>query len=96
MSKPHGSKEFWLAGLRAESAAFRAAVGQDGALTAPVPSCPGWTVRDLVAHLGRVYGFVGRTAGRGDTSAPERVESDELPAGTDPLAWWDERRAALL
>src|SRR4051794_9259753 len=95
MSKPHGNKEFWLAGLRAEGAAFRAAVGQPGALAAPVPSCPDWTVDDLVRHLGGVYLYVGSFVSRGITSAPEQVDR-AVPAGVDPLTWWDERYAELI
>jgi len=96
MSKPHGNKEFWLAGLRAEGAAFRAAVGQEGALTSPVPSCPNWTVQDLVHHLGDIYRFVGSHVSRGVTSAPERPERGDLPTGTAALAWWDEQYARLI
>jgi uncharacterized protein (TIGR03083 family) len=95
MSKPHGNKEFWLGGLRAEGAAFRAAVGQEGALASPVPSCPGWTVEDLVRHLGGIYVYVASHAGRGATSAPDEVDRG-APAGVDPLTWWDERFAALI
>lgn len=44
-----------VAHLRADGAALaRAAAGQ---LTAPVPSCPGWTLADLVAHTLDVHGF---------------------------------------
>jgi uncharacterized protein (TIGR03083 family) len=106
VSKPHGTKEFWLAELRAEAGLFRAAVGAavgatvgpEGALAADVPSCPGWTVADLVRHLGGVYGWVHWLAGRGVTTRPEmpsgtRPESGDDPG--DPLAWWDERYAAL-
>src|SRR5918912_1057462 len=39
MSKPHLTKEVWLAGLRADGAAFRAAVGQVDALD---PGLPAW------------------------------------------------------
>ena len=59
-----GHKPIWLAPASsgsfspAEGAAFRAAVGQDGALASPVPSCPDWTVQDLVQHLGWIYRFV--------------------------------------
>lgn len=96
MSKPHGNKEFWLAGLRAEGAAFRAAVDQDGALASPVPSCPDWTVQDLVQHLGWIYRFVAGHVTRGVTSAPERPGRDGLPVGAEALAWWDEQYQALV
>jgi uncharacterized protein (TIGR03083 family) len=95
MSKPHGNKDFWLAGLRAEGAAFRAAAGLDGALASPVPSCPGWTVTDLVAHLGTGYRWVAGHAARGVTSPADRPDRT-VPAGSDLLAWWDEQYAALV
>ncbi len=82
MSKPHGTKDFWLAALRAEAPLFRTAVAAAAAET-PVPTCPGWTVRDLAHHLGEVYQFVASHVGRGEVSRPERppapdVRGDEL------------------
>lgn len=49
----HSTDVEWLAaGLRAETAAFAAAVdGVDPG--ARVPTCPGWQLRDLVGHLGQ-------------------------------------------
>jgi mycothiol maleylpyruvate isomerase-like protein len=38
---------------------------RDADLTAPVPSCPGWSVYDLVIHLGAVH----RRAAGGDAHA---------------------------
>jgi uncharacterized protein (TIGR03083 family) len=96
MHKPHGTKEFWLAGLRADGAAFRAAIGQDGALTAQVPSCPEWTVEDLAHHVGSTYAWVHGHAGRGVTTAPERPRLPaDPPTGPALLAWWDRRYAEL-
>lgn len=43
-----------LSALAADVALLVEAVGRAG-LRATVPSCPGWTVRDLVAHLSEVY-----------------------------------------
>jgi uncharacterized protein (TIGR03083 family) len=94
MSKPHGNKELWLAGLRADGSAFRAAAGQPDALPSPVPSCPGWTVEDLVRHLGGIYWGVAGHAGRGVTTAPERVDRS-VSTVVDVLAWWDEQYARL-
>ena len=34
---------------------LRLAAAADGSLAEAVPSCPGWTVRDLVAHVAEVY-----------------------------------------
>jgi Mycothiol maleylpyruvate isomerase N-terminal domain len=40
--------------LAADYAALRQAAAA-AELTAPVPSCPGWTMADLVAHVGVTY-----------------------------------------
>ncbi|MGC9670138.1 maleylpyruvate isomerase family mycothiol-dependent enzyme [Planosporangium sp. 12N6] len=96
MSKPHFNKEFWVAGLRAESTAFRAAVGQDGALALPVPSCPDWTVEDLVRHLAGVYRTVTAHVSRGVTTRPEACDHTDGPTGVDLLTWWDEQYTTLL
>jgi uncharacterized protein (TIGR03083 family) len=98
MSKPHGTKDFWLAGLRAEAAAFRTAVDQPGALELPVPTCPEWTVLDLVHHLGGVYWYVRSLVGRGLLTRPDTAgvaARTEWPAGAEALHWWDEQLSAL-
>jgi uncharacterized protein (TIGR03083 family) len=96
MSKQHGTKEFWLAGLRAEGAAFRAAVSGDRALEAVVPSCPEWTAGDLVNHLGRLYAWVSAHVGRGVTTAPEQRPQPVDLTGADLLTWWDDQFAGLV
>jgi uncharacterized protein (TIGR03083 family) len=60
-------------------------------LDAPVPSCPDWTVLDLVHHLGAVYEWVRGHASRGVTSAPEprRPRREAWPGGRAALDWWD-------
>jgi uncharacterized protein (TIGR03083 family) len=95
MSKPQGNKEFWLAGLRAEAAAFRVAAHAAQSMDAEVPTCPEWTLVDLVHHLGREYADVSSHVQRGITTAPERVTHPEPPGGTAALAWWDERYTGL-
>lgn len=97
MAKAHGTKELWLTELRAEGAAFAAAVGEAD-MAAPVPSCPGWTVADLVDHLGTTYRWVHTHAVRGVTVKPDRdlaAFAGESHA-TDPLAWWNEQYSTLL
>jgi uncharacterized protein (TIGR03083 family) len=96
MSKSLGNKEFWLASLRSDGPAFHAAVAE-APLDAPVPSCPGWTVADLVTHLGSLYGWVLDHVRRGVTTPPERARPEfDPPAHADLVAWWDERFAALV
>lgn len=94
MTKALGSKDFWLAGLRDEGAAFRVAVA-DADLDAPVPSCPDWRVRDLIAHLGGIYGYVRGHVARGEVSAPDPAKPTP-PAGAAPVEWWDEQFTGLV
>ncbi|MCO1659421.1 maleylpyruvate isomerase family mycothiol-dependent enzyme [Pseudonocardia humida] len=73
-------------------AAAAAAAGVD----APVPTCPGWTVRDLLAHTGGVHAWAVPFV-RADPAADPDVAEDDLarPEG-DPLAWYRERNAELV
>lgn len=89
-------KAFWLTSLRNEAAALRAAATTDGALTAEVPSCPGWTVTDLLGHTGRGLRWVAGHVVRGVTAQPDPPASPELPEGEALVAWWDECLSAGL
>lgn len=62
-------------------------------LGTPVVSCPGWTLRDLGAHLARIHRWVagGITYGHPDTVVPP------APGDRDGLlAWYDDGAAVLL
>jgi uncharacterized protein (TIGR03083 family) len=81
------------AGMRLRSAA--AAAGLD----APVPSCPGWVVRDLVRHQGSVHrwatGYVaGPRTEYWDVDVPELVGA--WPADDDLLDWFTAGHATLI
>lgn len=98
MSRLHGSKDFWIAGLRAEGPAFRAAI-TEAPPDAPVPSCPEWTVTDLIHHLGSIYSWVRAHAPRGVTTAPEprrAIVSGDLPTGAAAAEWWQQEYGRLL
>ncbi|PZS35490.1 MAG: hypothetical protein DLM59_02965 [Pseudonocardiales bacterium] len=86
------SKDFWLSEVRAEGRALRAAAGALD-LDLPVPPCPGWSVRDLVVHLGKVYVWVSRTIAAGDAPGDR---SGLGPDDTDVLGWFDAAFAGLL
>ena len=66
-------------------------LAEDG-LDAPVPPCPGWTVRDVVVHVGDVYR---QKVANMRTLAPAEESAEERP-GTDVLAWFRESLALLL
>ena len=57
--------------------------------TAAVPSCPGWTVADLVWHLGEVHWFWATDVEQ-RASDPDDVEAakPERPTGYPELATW--------
>jgi uncharacterized protein (TIGR03083 family) len=95
MSAPSRTKEFWLDAMRREGAAFRAAVtAADPAQ--PVPSCPDWTVQDLVSHLGTVYrGQHARLIRGVDTKPTEPFPATPGLTGDELLRWWDESFALM-
>jgi uncharacterized protein (TIGR03083 family) len=97
MTKALGSKELWLAALRADGTAIRVAfeeaAGGGAGLSAVVPPCPDWQVRDLIHHLGRIYRWVRSHAGRGTTNRPETgTRASDLPVDAPPdpelIGWW--------
>lgn len=65
------------------AAARRAAPG--GAAAPPVPSCPGWSVSDLVVHLASVHRYVARLLRERLTEQPDHSDLSFLllPADTD-------------
>ena len=82
MNRLHATKDFWLAALRADSPALQDAVAQAGP-EAAVPSCPDWTVADLVKHLTFTLNWVRQTAPRG---VPTRPDNSEFAPPAD-VAW---------
>jgi uncharacterized protein (TIGR03083 family) len=75
------------------------AAGQAG-LRAPVPSCPGWQVRDLLRHQGYVHWWAGRyVTERLPDAVPGRTEAEILaadPPDAELLDWFREGHAALV
>jgi uncharacterized protein (TIGR03083 family) len=85
MNRLHATKDFWLAALRADGPALQDAVTEAGP-NAGVPSCPGWTVADLVEHLTSLLKWVRETVPRGVITRPEaRVVPDPRPAWPNAL-----------
>jgi uncharacterized protein (TIGR03083 family) len=74
----------YVAIVKAESDALVEAAR--GNLERPVPTCPGWTVADLVGHMGSVYGWVcGILASAGE---PPSGAGPEPPPDHDSLLPW--------
>lgn len=60
---------------------------------APVPSCPGWTMRRLVRHIARVHSSVAKATN--DPSGTD-VRGETAPEDWDALlSWWQEQRREL-
>jgi uncharacterized protein (TIGR03083 family) len=75
--------------LRGEAGQVSALLA-DADLAAPVASCPGWQVRDLVGHLGGVHRWVteiARTGENGDLPQP--------PADDELRTWFADGAGAL-
>ncbi len=59
--------------------------------TEPVPTCPGWTVDDLVTHLGSVHRWAGAIVLSG-----QRVEEPHTMHVSEPISEWYSGIAAAL
>jgi uncharacterized protein (TIGR03083 family) len=85
MNRLHATKDFWLAALRADGPAFQDAVAETGP-EPPVPSCPGWTVADLVEHVTSTLRWVRELAPRGVIDRPaDQVVPVPRPAWPEAL-----------
>ncbi|MBB5954685.1 uncharacterized protein (TIGR03083 family) [Saccharothrix tamanrassetensis] len=83
----------FLTHARAQYLALRAAATAAGP-EAPVPTCPGWNVHELVRHLAGAYSW-GLAALRTPADG-ERPHAEPRPEGwEDLLAWWDDRFTEL-
>jgi uncharacterized protein (TIGR03083 family) len=68
------------------SAALRAAAARAG-LTARVPGCPDWSVRDLITHLAEVQLFWAAAVAAGPADGPPGEDQVDRTPGEDLMAW---------
>ena len=80
--------------LRADGDLLARAAGRS--LTAEVPSCPGWKVRDLVLHVGAVYQHKVVTIRLRDRRPEAGEWPTEPPSGVAPVPWFEESLSLLL
>ena len=76
--------------IQSEQLAVSASVSMD----APVEHCPGWTVRDLVVHIGEVQRFWDRIVSERLTARPTDGLRG-LPEGAEPIQWFRAQTTAL-
>jgi len=84
--------------LRRDGARLVEAAGRAG-LDAPVPTCPGWTVRDLVGHTGGVHRWAAShlTTGRpGPATAEETAPLFATPEDGKLLDWYRDAHSELV
>jgi uncharacterized protein (TIGR03083 family) len=66
----------------------------------PVPTCPEWTIRDLVLHTGRVHRWAAHYVREARptvlSEADERSVMSEAPADADLVGWYRAGHAALV
>jgi uncharacterized protein (TIGR03083 family) len=71
----------------------RLAAAADGGLDASVPSCPGWSARDLVTHVAQVYEHKIACTRLGREPDPW---PPAWPTDRDPIVWFRDAHARLL
>lgn len=88
-----------VACVRREGALLADLAGRAG-LDTPVPSCPGWQVRDLLKHLGYVHRWAATYVGEGHLSWRDRLSEREVlsggPVDADLPGWFREGHAGLV
>jgi uncharacterized protein (TIGR03083 family) len=90
-----------IAALRREGELMAEALERADEWDAPVPTCPGWTVRELAHHVGRVHRWAAlvvrerRAAGPDEDTEAERIWGT-MPADEDVVAWFRAGHAAVV
>ena len=90
-----------LAALRHEGELMARTLDGVSDWEAPVPTCPGWTVRELAHHLGRVHRWAALVVRERRDGDPEKDTEEEriwgvMPADPDVAAWYRDSHAALV
>lgn len=69
---------------------------RQGELSAPVPSCPDWTVESLLRHLSGVHRWAATTVGEESSDRPAFGEPPDELSSTGLVDWFDEGLEQLL
>jgi uncharacterized protein (TIGR03083 family) len=87
--------EEYIRTLRTHTDAVAAAAA-DAALDSRVPSCPEWTVYELLAHLGRHHRWVAANLDRAPADGPaSAARQGAPPEGAAVVRWIEQGSAAL-
>lgn len=83
-------------GAIGEAAALLAGRAADAGLDAPVPTCPRWTVADLVAHQGMVHRWAAGNLVGDDTGVPSKTDILHSIPADRLIAWFLDGAAELV
>ncbi|MFI7699085.1 maleylpyruvate isomerase family mycothiol-dependent enzyme [Nonomuraea sp. NPDC049480] len=64
--------------IETEAARLAELSGREGGLSVPVPTCPGWTIAELITHVGRTHRWAVHVL---RNRVQERIWSREVPSG---------------
>ncbi len=67
-----------------------------GALELPVPTCPGWTVRQLTEHMAGVFTFFSHQLAVGDPRNRREPPAYDSQECADPVEWLDAASEVLV
>ncbi|GAA4676873.1 maleylpyruvate isomerase family mycothiol-dependent enzyme [Gordonia humi] len=80
----------WLESLGTEGSQICSTPAVD--LARPVPTCPDWTVRDLVVHIGAVHRWAARhVAEPVDSTVRFGFDTSDVPDGDAVVGWYADR-----
>lgn len=85
----------YLRAIADESAALLAAARRAG-LDAPVPSCPGWDVAELLGHIGGVQHWAAETSRRAPEGEFVARDQEAIPDRAERPDWFATATAALV
>ena len=93
----HMNFDDYLAALQSDTLLLAAAASQAGA-DAPVVTCPGWTIRDLVLHIGEVQRWCASMVRNRVTNPSKHTEDflGVLPSDTALIDWFVDGSTALV
>ncbi|MBL1117930.1 maleylpyruvate isomerase family mycothiol-dependent enzyme [Streptomyces sp. 110] len=68
----------------------------EAGVDAPVPTCPGWRVRDLLSHIGQVHGWATRIVAEGLTERVRPTVEAAPVADAELVSWYREVHGRLV
>jgi uncharacterized protein (TIGR03083 family) len=86
-------KDDYLRSLQADAAATVECARRD--LSAPVPSCPGWDVAEVIAHLGSVHRRIEQRVRTHDLEG-QPIPVDAPESGPELAPWFEDGAEALV